>query len=108
FRSREKRLQGLQGDLPSIRSPHTDSDFFARRNRSLRLQHQDLRNCCIWDSVESVEQPWVKGTSKSVRKRRVSVWKVFSLWSRLWPGRCLMRPRGVVFASLGNARWKAR
>src|SRR5271166_6363720 len=59
---RQKRLQGLQGlqgDLPSIRSPHTDSDFFAPRNRPLRLSHQELENCCIWDSVESVEQPWV-------------------------------------------------
>src|SRR5271165_3445352 len=58
---RQKRLQGLQGlqgDLPSIRSPHTDSDFFASRNRPLRLSHQELENCCIWDSVESVEQPW--------------------------------------------------
>src|SRR5271157_5781800 len=58
---RQKRLQGLQGlqgDLPSIRSPHTDSDFFAPRNRPLRLSHQELENCCIWDSVESVEQPW--------------------------------------------------
>src|SRR5271166_5054915 len=57
---RQKRLQGLQGlqgDLPSIRSPHTDSDFFAPRNRPLRLSHQELENCCIWDSVESVEQP---------------------------------------------------
>src|SRR5271157_1206482 len=60
---RQKRLQGLQGlqgDLPSIRSPHTDSDFFAPRNRPLRLSHQELENCCIWDSVESVEQPWVR------------------------------------------------
>src|SRR5271165_1986884 len=58
---RQKRLQGLQGlqgDLPSIRSPHTDSDFFAPRNRPLRLSHQELENCCIWDSVESVEQIW--------------------------------------------------
>src|SRR5208283_3368714 len=55
---RQKGLQGLQGDLPSIRSPHTDSDFFAPRNRPLRLSHQELENCCIWDSVESVEQPW--------------------------------------------------
>ena len=31
---RQERLQGFQGDLP-IRSPHTDSDFFARRNRPL-------------------------------------------------------------------------
>jgi hypothetical protein len=54
---REKWLQGLHGDLRSIRSPHTDSDFFARRNRPLPLTHQDLGNCCIWDSVESVEQP---------------------------------------------------
>ena len=44
---RQKRLQGLQGDLPSIRSPHTDSDFFARRNRPLRPQHQELADCCI-------------------------------------------------------------
>ena len=55
---REKRLQGLQGDTPSIRSPHTDSDFFVQRNQSLRLSHQEFANCCIWDSVESVEQPW--------------------------------------------------
>src|SRR5208283_4993745 len=56
---REKRLQRLQGDLRSIRSPHTDSDFFAQRNRPPRFPHQDLENCCIWDSVESVEQPWI-------------------------------------------------
>src|SRR5271165_3262589 len=63
---RQKRLQGLQGlqgDLPSIRSPHTDSDFFAPRNRPLRLSHQELENCCIWDSVESVEQPCLPTTS---------------------------------------------
>jgi len=55
---REKRLQRLQGDLRLIRSPHTDSDFFARRNRPPRLPRQDLESCCIRDSVESVEQPW--------------------------------------------------
>ena len=56
---REKRLQRLQGDLRLIRSPHTDSDFFARRNRPPRLPRQDLETCCLRDSVESVEQPWV-------------------------------------------------
>src|SRR5271166_636579 len=75
---RQKRLQGLQGlqgDLPSIRSPHTDSDFFAPRNRPLRLSHQELENCCIWDSVESVEQPWAApgpaaaGAAQRARRR---------------------------------------
>src|SRR5271156_5860282 len=43
----------------------------------------------------------VKGTSKSVRKRSVSVLNFFSLSSRLWPGRCLRRPR--VFDFVSNA-----
>src|SRR5271166_704362 len=44
----------------------------------------------------------VKGTSKSVRKRRVSGSKVFSLCRRLWPGRCLMRPRGLAWTAAGG------
>ena len=37
---RQERLQRLQGDLPTIRSPHIDSDFFAPRNPPLALVHQ--------------------------------------------------------------------
>ena len=55
--------------------------FIIRRSRSARLL--------------------VKGTSKSVRKRSVSVLNFFSLSSRLWPGRCLRRPR--VFDFVSNA-----
>ena len=37
----------------------------------------------------------VKGTSKSVRNRSVSVLNFFSLMSRLWPGRCFWRFPGL-------------
>ena len=60
---RKKRLQRLQGDLRLIRPPQTDSDFFAQRNRPLRLTRHVLENCCISDSLESVEQPWGVGGS---------------------------------------------
>ena len=58
--------------------------FIIRRSRSARLL--------------------VKGTSKSVRKRSVSVLNFFSLSSRLWPGRCLRRPRVFDFVSNAGSR----
>ena len=41
-----------------IRSPHTDSDFFRPRNPPPPVAPQNVESCCIWDSVQSVEQPW--------------------------------------------------
>src|SRR5271156_568835 len=40
-----------------IRSPHTDSDFFRPRNPPPPVAPQNVESCCIWDSVQSVEQP---------------------------------------------------
>jgi hypothetical protein len=50
----------------------------------------------------------VRGTSKSVRKRSVSVLKVFSLTSRLWPGSCLGRPRLQACSKPRASRGPAR
>jgi hypothetical protein len=44
----------------------------------------------------------VKGTSKSVRSRSVSVLNVFSFSSRLWPSRCLGRPRAGLLREFGQ------
>ena len=41
-----------------IRSPHTDLDFFRPRNPPPPVAPQNVESCCIWDSVQSVEQPW--------------------------------------------------
>ena len=47
----------------------------------------------------------VKGTSKSVRNRSVSVLNFFSLSSRLWPVRRLGRPRPLaVVGNFGSRR----
>src|SRR5271165_4913765 len=99
---RQKRLQGLQGlqgDLPSIRSPHTDSDFFAPRNRPLRLSHQELENCCIWDSVESVEQPWLG--PEPVRKPQ----KILLIDGFQYIGH---RPLDNLVFECGNRQWTLR
>ena len=42
-----------------IRSPHTDTDFFRPRNPPPPVAPQNVESCCIWDSVQSVEQPWI-------------------------------------------------
>src|SRR5271157_2071004 len=44
-----------------IRSPHTDSDFFRPRNPPPPVAPQNVESCCIWDSVQSVEQPCLGG-----------------------------------------------
>ena len=44
-----------------IRSPHTDSDFFRPRNPPPPVAPQNVKSCCIWDSVQSVEQPGALG-----------------------------------------------
>src|SRR5271167_5175895 len=44
-----------------IRSPHTDSDFFRPRNPPTPVAPQNVESCCIWDSVQCVEQPWGAG-----------------------------------------------
>src|SRR5271168_5205839 len=54
---RKKRFERLQGDPRMIRSPHTDSDFFRLRNPPPPVAPQNVEWCCIWDSVQSVEQP---------------------------------------------------
>ena len=54
---REKRLQRLQGDLRSIRSPHTDSDFFAQRNRPLRLLHQEVKTVAYGTQLRALNSP---------------------------------------------------
>src|SRR5271168_3799241 len=41
-----------------IRSPRIDSDFFRLRNPPPPVAPQNVEWCCIWDSVQSVEQPW--------------------------------------------------
>ena len=41
-----------------IRSPDTDSDFFAPRNPPSRVARQFVKTCCKSDSAKSVEQPW--------------------------------------------------
>src|SRR5271170_437228 len=43
-----------------IRSPRIDSDFFRLRNPPPPVAPQNVEWCCIWDSVQSVEQPWVQ------------------------------------------------
>src|SRR5271167_1085854 len=40
-----------------IRSPRIDSDFFRLRNPPPPVAPQNVEWCCIWDSVQSVEQP---------------------------------------------------
>src|SRR6202034_4630901 len=57
-KERKKRFERLQGDPRMIRSPHTDSDFFRPRNPPPPVAPQNVESCCIWDSVQSVEQPW--------------------------------------------------
>src|SRR5271169_6941246 len=57
-KERKKRFERLQGGLRMIRSPHTDSDFFRPRNPPTPVAPQNVESCCIWDSVQSVEQPW--------------------------------------------------
>jgi hypothetical protein len=42
-----------------IRPPHIDSELSNPRNPSLSVALQIIRPCCIADSVESVEQPWL-------------------------------------------------
>src|SRR5277367_5540338 len=42
-----------------IRSPRIDSDFFRLRNPPPPVAPQNVEWCCIWDSVQSVEQPWL-------------------------------------------------
>src|SRR5271156_366947 len=56
---RKKRFERLQGDPRMIRSPRIDSDFFRLRNPPPPVAPQNVEWCCIWDSVQSVEQPWV-------------------------------------------------
>src|SRR5271156_4527947 len=55
---RKKRFERLQGDPRMIRSPRIDSDFFRLRNPPPPVAPQNVEWCCIWDSVQSVEQPW--------------------------------------------------
>src|SRR5271163_3275593 len=43
-----------------IRSPRIDSDFFRLRNPPPPVAPQNVEWCCIWDSVQSVEQPWAE------------------------------------------------
>ena len=40
-----------------IWSPHTDLDFFRPRNPPPPVAPQNVELCCIWDLVQSVEQP---------------------------------------------------
>src|SRR5277367_5138201 len=43
-----------------IRSPRIDSDFFRLRNPPPPVAPQNVEWCCIWDSVQSVEQPCMR------------------------------------------------
>src|SRR5271170_2134120 len=52
-----------------IRSPRIDSDFFRLRNPPPPVAPQNVEWCCIWDSVQSVEQPWL--ACKSAHDRTV-------------------------------------
>ncbi len=54
-----------------IRSPHTDSDFFRPRNPPTPVAPQNVESCCIWDSVQCVEQPWTEPAQRADQEKEL-------------------------------------
>src|SRR5208282_542902 len=86
-KERKKRFERLQGDPRMIRSPHTDSDFFPPRNPPPPVAPQNVESCCIWDSVQSVEQPWLRYEPRVPPAGRRFI-EVFRISQRLVAGCC--------------------
>src|SRR5277367_6082798 len=70
-----------------IRSPRIDSDFFRLRNPPPPVAPQNVEWCCIWDSVQSVEQPCTAirvalfGSPKTVAVIRTHFGAIVLPWS---------------------------
>src|ERR1700683_2868349 len=63
WRAARETAQRLQGALRSIRSPHTDSDFFARRNRPVAFRINPLETVASGTQWRALNSPAFEPTS---------------------------------------------